>query len=1247
MEKERLSQKQLLFKTKGHFKTYKQKDKNELKIVRTKKKEGTDIIKNKKGYNKAINLTKNFLDRIIKMKKEIKKNEFFKEKDKSKDLLIKKEKNFLNKVSSDLKNSIIIQLKSKNEFNFSKQRLSNNNIKPNLKNSSIQKKLKRSLIEKDINKINVNKSLDDISSSKLLDDNKNTLEILNKPSNKDNEKEKREKCRNIKFRKLLKKGLIYDSYDDEEELEDQVDKDYFYINPNSIFIIILDALLYFITFYYLVYNPYFLSQFTKFNEPQEYTFSEILNIVMELIFILDFILQFFRAYYDFDDNLIKNNKKIIINYINSWFFLDLICIIPIATIFKIYYKQIFYVENKMVCRYYCQSNNLLYLLTFLKMLKLLKILSRNQNKFVSLIDTTSANIKFFNDWNNIFSKIILSVIFLHVTVCIHILIGRNSYPNWITENRISEDNYSTIYLSSFYFIIATITSVGYGDITGYSRNERIFQIFLLIIGIIAYSWLVSSISNYVRESNKDMTYFLSKVRILEEIKLAHPEMDNELYHKIILYLKTLKMIHQSKDNDLLLDSLPYNLKYSILYQINKPLIEGLNFFKNFRNSSFILNAVSKLIPIIAYEGDIILEHKEIINSMIFVKQGRLSVELAIDMDEIRYKINDLITGDFILKSEDENSDNENKDNKEIKANNKNIKNSEFKRNNTISLMTTINFSGGSFDNDNNKKPISFKKRMQQFLKFNKNGKDINEMKSLSEKKIKYIKLYYIRKGEQYGEIPMFLNKPSNFTLRVRSPKAELYLLKKIDAIEISSNYPNIWKRANKKSFKNFVHLKQLVSRELVKFCNKNGIKYNKNFRKSVKHLKSTPLKIKEIEDKSKKEIKINSFKNLFFKNINGINSINNINSQKSINNINKNDKPEIAEKLKEKKIINFIETENKKEEMKKLTPFNELEVNDEIYDGEIFIGKNNNLNNTYINSTNTNTNSFKNNNIKIKDYSLFNSLKFEEDEEDVVYNNMNQNKAKKDLIKLIDSSRTKTINKLHYHKNKKPLFNNNNYNVQYNINNSFNIQNVQRNVAFNQNNLTITNAGSFNIKKIYENLNHISKGKYSKDFEFQKKIKKMCENKYDKLKKVKINVNVEIKNNSNANQPRINKRKSFFQRYSNFVGIKNLEKIDDINVKRKSSFEKKEEDIQSKMSQSKKSDFMLNQITQNIIDGDKNLNNPEIFYNEMFKNIVVNSSSCTPKVKNKSKSTKKHSKINKNFSSVRKSLISNEDNSNT
>ena len=44
------------------------------------------------------------------MKKDIKKNEFFKEKDKSKDLITKKEQNFLKKVSTDLKNSITLNL---------------------------------------------------------------------------------------------------------------------------------------------------------------------------------------------------------------------------------------------------------------------------------------------------------------------------------------------------------------------------------------------------------------------------------------------------------------------------------------------------------------------------------------------------------------------------------------------------------------------------------------------------------------------------------------------------------------------------------------------------------------------------------------------------------------------------------------------------------------------------------------------------------------------------------------------------------------------------------------------------------------------------------------------------------------------------------------------------------------------------------------------------------------------------------
>ena len=1226
----------LLFQNKGYFKTQKQNGIHKLKTVKTKGIRATEIRANKKGNNQSIGLVDNFTGRIIKLKKEIKRNEFYTNSNIINELKIKKENKLLKRIGAELKNSIIIKIKNKPEFNLIKPNAKNNKniFYKNITNSVISKKSKKNFID-ELNMINLNESLDDVSSSVLLNQNKNNLELLNQSIEHKPEKENNKEyiCR-----KIIKKGLIYDSFDGEEELEDLLDINHYYINPNSIFIIILDSLVFFITFYYLIYNPIYYSRYTKINSPDEFTFNEILNIIMEIILVIDFFLQFIRAYYDYDDNLIKNNRKIVIKYINSWFLIDLLCIIPFFSLLKLYHKEAYNYGLKKVCRYYCQSENLIYLLTYIKMLKIFKLLSRNQNKFISYIESRLSNINFFDDWGNVIIAIFLSLIFLHVTICVHILIGRNSYPNWIIKNNISENEFSIIYISSLYFVVATITSVGYGDITGYTTSEHIFQIFLLIIGILAYSFLVSSISNYVRENNKDITYFFSKVKILDDIRISHPEMSNELYHKIYLYLKTLKLIHKAKAKDLLFDSLPYNLKYSILYQMNKPLIEGLNFFKYFRNSSFILNAVSKLIPVFALQGDIIIDNKEIINSMIFVKQGRLSVELAIDMGEIHNKINEYITGDFIIKSEDENSDNDKKEKKSRKYRT-DVKNFALKRKTTNSLMSNFNFNNGTFDsNKKGQRRYSYNKPS---LKFNIANKTFNDMESnsLGEKKIKYIKLYYIYKGEQYGEIPMFLNKPSTFTLRVRSIKAELFFLKKIDAIEISSNYPNIWKRVNKKSFKNFVKLKKIVSRELIKFCDKNGIKYDKDFTINTDNMDSTfRMDFKEFSSQNIQEKKKNSI--IFKNNINNDENNNKEIDYKDIilKNIIKKENIIKDKNDKNNKNNKIIEKQNKKDEIKKSTPYKEFEINDEIYDGELFLDKNSTINNISNSNTYINTNQ---NSIEIKDYPSIIPQKMKED------NIFNTNKTQKDLIKLIDSSRTKSSTKLHYHKNKTQLFHNKNYNVQYNINNSFNIQNVQKNLAFNSNNITIINTASFNIKKTYDNINEITNGKYSKDKLFQNKLKKICRKQYNikRDKKVKLIVtNDKINKNANfeLNKSRTGRRKSFFEKYSSQFSIKDLEQKKQPELKRENSYDKIKEDRKLQIN---KSDVMLNQITQNIIDGDKNLNNPDIYFNEMFKNIVKSSSIGTTKVK--SPSPRRHAKINKMNSNIRKLLTPNEINPNT
>lgn len=43
------------------------------------------------------------------------------------------------------------------------------------------------------------------------------------------------------------------------------------------------------------------------------------------------------------------------------------------------------------------------------------------------------------------------------------------------------------YLTAFYFTVTTITTVGYGDISGGTKTEKVFCIFIQVVGVIGFS----------------------------------------------------------------------------------------------------------------------------------------------------------------------------------------------------------------------------------------------------------------------------------------------------------------------------------------------------------------------------------------------------------------------------------------------------------------------------------------------------------------------------------------------------------------------------------------------------------------------------------------------------------------------------------------------------------------------------------------------------------------------------------------
>jgi len=80
------------------------------------------------------------------------------------------------------------------------------------------------------------------------------------------------------------------------------------------------------------------------------------------------------------------------------------------------------------------------------------------------------------------------------------LIDPTNSNNWILNEGFHELPDSLLYSTAIYFTVTTITTVGYGDISGTNATERIICVFLMIMGVIFFSFstgsLTSMISNY-------------------------------------------------------------------------------------------------------------------------------------------------------------------------------------------------------------------------------------------------------------------------------------------------------------------------------------------------------------------------------------------------------------------------------------------------------------------------------------------------------------------------------------------------------------------------------------------------------------------------------------------------------------------------------------------------------------------------------------------------------------------------------
>ena len=630
---------------------------------------------------------------------------------------------------------------------------------------------------------------------------------------------KQERKKEKKYRKMKIIPNLVDSFQSSEESNEENGNIgfNFYISSDSYFILIFDILLLIFSLYNVFFIPLKLAE-KKYFCKNENNLYIITQIITEILFILDLIISFFRSYYDYEYKKVIITSQIVKYYLTNGFFTDLIFGIPSYSINrKLCENKNSNYEDKLSLT---TSEILLNILLVLKILKIFKILNHKKNKIIELIYEKISDYWLLEQIIDMLIYFLKIFSILHTLICVHIFLGEQNVPNWMIHIDIQNENLITKYISSFYFIIETMTTVGYGDIVSISFLEICFQIILLSIGIVSYSFIVTKFGNYIMKKGKEEIELDEKKLQLEQIRIKYPLMPFKLYMKIQDYFikKAKNKTNIKYEAKQLINDLPEQIRNELSLIVNKDIIDNFIIFKNCKNTDFITKTISCFKQTIFKKETILIKEGQLIENIIFVKDGRLILEATINLlkpdesykkyfkENFKYLKNNVDNNGIILPKDNENNkDNYNFDKLKAKLNCviENVK---------LGMRRSANNRQSSF--------------LFQFDKNNlineKSDSNDEEEKHEEEEKFHYLKILDIRKNEHFGNILMFLEKPSPLTLRVKSKIADIFFLKKKDALMISNLHHNIVKRIHDKSYKNLLSIKKKTFKVLKSYFNLNN-----------------------------------------------------------------------------------------------------------------------------------------------------------------------------------------------------------------------------------------------------------------------------------------------------------------------------------------------------------------------------------------------------------------------------------------
>ncbi|KHG28816.1 Potassium channel AKT1 -like protein [Gossypium arboreum] len=326
---------------------------------------------------------------------------------------------------------------------------------------------------------------------------------------------------------------------------------------------------------YRVWETFLVSLviYTAWVSPLEFGFLKkpesplsITDNVVNGFFAMDIILTFFVAYLDKTTYLlIDDHKKIAWKYSSSWLAFDIISTIPSELAQKISPKPL-------------RSYGLFNMLRLWRLRRVSALFSRMEK---------DKNYNYF--WVRCAKLICVTLFAVHCAGCFYYYIAARYHDpgrTWIAlslGDNFLEQSLWIRYVTSMYWSITTLTTVGYGDLHPVNTREMVFTIFYMLFNLGLTAYLIGNMTNLVVHGTSRTRRFRDTIQAASSFalrnQLPHRLQDQMLAHLCLKFRTDSEGLQQQE----IIDSLPKAIRSSISHYLFYSLMDKVYLFRGVSN----------------------------------------------------------------------------------------------------------------------------------------------------------------------------------------------------------------------------------------------------------------------------------------------------------------------------------------------------------------------------------------------------------------------------------------------------------------------------------------------------------------------------------------------------------------------------------------------------------------------------------------------------------------------------------------